>query len=45
MRASYVSAFFDVVNWRGVSEAFAKAVAGERAYATLDVLKPAANWA
>ena len=44
VRASYISAFFDVINWKGVSDAYAKAKAGAEEFATLDVLKPAANW-
>lgn len=43
VRASYIAAFFDVINWKGVSAAYAKAKAGT--FSSLDVLKPAANWA
>ncbi|KAL4443754.1 hypothetical protein ABPG75_011491 [Micractinium tetrahymenae] len=42
VRASYIAAFYDVINWKGVSAAFAKAKAGT--FSSLDVLKPAANW-
>ncbi len=44
MRASYISAFFDVINWKGVSDLYALAKEGAGSYATADVLKPAANW-
>ena len=42
VRPAYIDAFFSVINWRGVSEAYAMAVDGK--YGKLDVLKPAANW-
>ncbi|KAI7841253.1 hypothetical protein COHA_005026 [Chlorella ohadii] len=44
VRASYISAFFDVINWKGVSDLYALAKEGAGSYATADVLKPAANW-
>lgn len=43
VRPSYIAAFFDVINWKGVSNAFARAKAGT--FSSLDVLKPAPNWA
>ena len=43
VRPSYIAAFFDVINWKGVSKAFARAKAGT--FSSLDVLKPAPNWA
>lgn len=44
MRASYISAFFDVINWKGVSDLYAIAKEGADSYAAVDVLKPAANF-
>lgn len=44
VRASYISAFFDVINWKGVSDLYAVAKEGAGSYAAVDVLKPAANF-
>lgn len=44
VRASYINAFYSVINWRGVSALYGKAVQGARAFARVDVLQPAANW-
>jgi hypothetical protein len=44
VRASYISAFFDVINWKGVSDLYSVALNGKRAYDEIDVLTPAANW-
>ncbi|PRW59894.1 superoxide dismutase [Chlorella sorokiniana] len=42
VRASYIAAFFDVINWKGVSAVYAAAKDGS--YGSIDVLKPAANF-
>ncbi|KAI3431840.1 hypothetical protein D9Q98_010592 [Chlorella vulgaris] len=44
VRADYIAAFYDVINWKGVSDLYAAALQGADSYDELDVLTPAANW-